>query len=102
MAGRRVPQGRAGKDVRVSELQVGGLELAVVSYPIAESELLVRLSKAEREVALLASAGCPSREIAARRGTSERTVANQLASIFKKLGLSSRAELARALSGFDS
>ncbi len=101
MAERRVPDSEkaAGGGVRVSEMRLGDLELVVVSTPIAESDVLGRLSPAEREVALLASAGCPSREIAERRGTSERTVANQLASIFKKLGMSSRTELARAVLG---
>jgi DNA-binding CsgD family transcriptional regulator len=36
-------------------------------------------------------------EIGRRRGTSGRTVANQMATIFRKLGVSSRAELARNL-----
>ena len=33
------------------------------------------------------------RAIARRRGTSERTVANQIAALFAKLGVVSRAEL---------
>jgi DNA-binding CsgD family transcriptional regulator len=85
--------------VRVSEFSLGGIEFVVASFPTANGESLQLLSAAEREVALLAAGGCPSREIASRRGTSERTVANQLASIFKKLGLTSRAELARVLTG---
>ena len=86
-------------EVRISEFSLGGLDFVVASFPAADGDCLARLSAAEREVALLASAGCPSREVAARRGTTERTVANQLASIFKKLGVSSRAELARLLAG---
>jgi DNA-binding CsgD family transcriptional regulator len=85
--------------VRVSEFTLGGIEFVVASFPAASGESLRLLSAAEREVALLAAGGCPSREIASQRGTSERTVANQLASIFKKLGVSSRAELARLLAG---
>ncbi len=42
---------------------------------------LDRLTPSEREVAELASSGLTNREIAARRSTSVRTVANQLASI---------------------
>ena len=39
-------------------------------------------------------AGLANAAIARRRGTSARTVANQVASIFRKLGVQSRAELA--------
>ncbi len=37
--------------------------------------------------------GCSNAEIARRRGRSPRTVANQVASILKKLGLHSRLEV---------
>jgi len=59
------------------------------------SELLGALSVAEREVVALALEGRSNLEIAGARGTSARTVANQLASIFRKLAVGSRAELAR-------
>jgi DNA-binding NarL/FixJ family response regulator len=52
------------------------------------------LSPAEREVATLAAAGWTNAAISVHRGTSDRTVANQMASIFRKLGVSSRQELA--------
>lgn len=52
------------------------------------------LSFAEREVALAALSGATNAEIAARRGTSPRTVANLVARAFRKLGVRSRRELA--------
>jgi DNA-binding CsgD family transcriptional regulator len=52
------------------------------------------LTSAEREVALLALAGKSNNEIAEARHCSVRTVANQLQSVFRKLGIRSRAELA--------
>jgi len=52
------------------------------------------LSDAERDVTALALAGLSNSEIGRRRGTSGRTVANQMATIFRKLGVSSRTELA--------
>ena len=55
------------------------------------------LSPAEGHVAHLAAAGHTNRGIAGLRGTAERTVANQLASIFRKLGVASRADLALIL-----
>lgn len=51
------------------------------------------LSRAERAVVMLALDGLSNQEIARARGTSLRTVANQIASIFRKLGVGSRPEL---------
>lgn len=51
------------------------------------------LGKVEHEVVELLLRGHDNRSIAAERGTSPRTVANQIANIFRKLGVRSRAEL---------
>jgi DNA-binding CsgD family transcriptional regulator len=59
----------------------------------------VPLSHREREVASLAAEGLPSKEIAARLFVSLRTVNNHLQRVYTKLGVSSRADLARALKG---
>ncbi|MBX3249302.1 MAG: helix-turn-helix transcriptional regulator [Myxococcales bacterium] len=53
----------------------------------------VGLSPGERAVALLAASGASNREIASLRGTSPRTIANQLHHVFQKLRIGSRAEL---------
>jgi DNA-binding CsgD family transcriptional regulator len=55
------------------------------------------LTRREREVAMLAAAGIPSRQIAARLGLSVRTVDNYLGRAYAKLGLTSRTELAAFL-----
>jgi DNA-binding NarL/FixJ family response regulator len=55
-----------------------------------------RLTLREREVVALAAQGAPSAEIAGSLALSTRTVENHLARIFKKLGITSRAQLARA------
>jgi DNA-binding NarL/FixJ family response regulator len=52
------------------------------------------LTRAERSVVALALEGKTNAEIARTRGRSERTIANQLACAFRKLGIGSRAELA--------
>jgi predicted ATPase/DNA-binding CsgD family transcriptional regulator len=52
------------------------------------------LSKAEQEVAILAAAGWPNSAIAVRRGTSTRTVDAQISSIFQKLMINSREDIA--------
>jgi DNA-binding NarL/FixJ family response regulator len=67
-----------------------------------ESERLVPLSRAEREVVQLMLQGESNGAIAFRRGTSVRTIANQLSAAYRKLGVGSRAELARAILPSDS
>jgi DNA-binding CsgD family transcriptional regulator len=57
----------------------------------------MRLTRAERDVARLLLEGLSNAEISARRGTSERTVANQVAYIGRKTGVSGRRALAAAL-----
>ncbi len=75
-------------------LEVRGERLVVLVLPEQEAIALPALSDAERRVAKLAVAGYSNGEIAAIRGTSVRTVANQLARVFKKTGAGSRRALA--------
>jgi len=61
---------------------------------------IVGLTQAERDVLSAIVRGDSHRQVAARRGTAKRTIANQVASIFGKLGVRSRRELvARLVSG---
>ncbi len=83
---------------RLSELVVWGERFVVASFPV---DAPAGLSPAEREVAGLAARGLSNRRIAAQRRTAERTVANQLSSIYRKLGVASRRELTAALSRGD-
>ena len=55
---------------------------------------LGHLSAAEREVATLAASGLTNAAIAEHRGTAVRTVANQMASVLRKLGAGSRRDMA--------
>jgi DNA-binding CsgD family transcriptional regulator len=61
------------------------------------AETVAPLTRRERDVAALAASGVASREIGARLYLSVRTVNNHLQSVYTKLGVSSRAELAEAL-----
>ncbi|GAA5051294.1 DNA-binding CsgD family transcriptional regulator/predicted nucleic acid-binding protein [Thermocatellispora tengchongensis] len=58
-----------------------------------------QLTRREREVALLASQGMPSKEIAAKLTVSVRTVDNHLRQVYMKLGIATRRELAARLRG---
>jgi DNA-binding CsgD family transcriptional regulator len=55
------------------------------------------LTSREREVALLVSDGLRSREVAERLGIASQTVKSHLKTIFDKLGVRNRVELARRL-----
>ncbi len=84
------------RDVRVDQLEVSGERFLVVSYDLEVGGALrleERLSASEAQVAKLVIQGLSNAEIATRRGTSVRTVANQVASILRKLGMESRNAL---------
>jgi DNA-binding CsgD family transcriptional regulator len=55
------------------------------------------LTQREREVALLVAEGLRSREVAERLGIASQTVKSHLKTIFDKLGVRNRVELARRL-----
>jgi DNA-binding CsgD family transcriptional regulator len=65
----------------------------IISIPVPGAALQGRLSPAEDEVAQLSIQGESHQGIAKIRGTSTRTVANQLASVFGKIGVRGRSEL---------
>ena len=71
----------------------GDGDLAVDDPSAAPAVAKGTFTRAEASVAALALRGLTNAEIASRRGSSPRTVANQMASIFRKLGIGSRREL---------
>jgi DNA-binding CsgD family transcriptional regulator len=68
---------------------------------ISESSVATHLSRAEQEIAWRVVNGESHKAIARARGTSMNTVANQLASLFSKLGVNRRSELTHALRASD-
>lgn len=73
---------------------IAGEQFAVLAISKAEPACLEVLTNAEREVCRLILRGHGNAEIAETRGTSANTVKNQIAALFQKLGVDSRAELA--------
>jgi len=84
-------RGKRPAELRASSVKVGDREYLLLSFPRSAT---AALTPAERHVALAALAGYSNAEIARMRGSATRTVANQIATIFRKLGVRSRAELA--------
>jgi DNA-binding CsgD family transcriptional regulator len=79
------PPGLMARRIRARES-----DLAILWFPVGAGSEMTRV---EHEIVDLLLAGKRNAEIAAERGTAERTVANQVANIFRKLGVQSRAEL---------
>jgi DNA-binding NarL/FixJ family response regulator len=81
----------APKDLACRVLRSGDTEVVLLSFTPKHR---ARLTEAERAVALAVARGLSNARIAKERQASPRTIANQVAAIMRKLGVSSRAELA--------
>ncbi|MCC6621660.1 MAG: hypothetical protein IT385_10425 [Deltaproteobacteria bacterium] len=81
---------------RVEPMRLGDVELVALvdEDDVARASVLDPLPAAEREVVRLALGGLGNAAIAQVRGVSPRTIANQLASAYRRLAVSSRRELA--------
>jgi DNA-binding CsgD family transcriptional regulator len=105
---------RLGERLRIEVTAVGkgrtqfhlwreGMAQNVVSPPpgvdgvVAAPHAADGLTQREREVALLVADGLRSREVAERLGIASQTVKSHLKTIFDKLGVRNRVELARRL-----
>ena len=71
--------------------------LLLLSVPGSGAVRIRSLPPAEREVAEAVLRGLSNAEIARQRGTSLKTVANQLARLFERFDVHSRAALVREL-----
>jgi DNA-binding CsgD family transcriptional regulator len=98
VAARRPGALDAGSDDEGS-LLLCGERFVFLSEPneVPTSSRRAGLTAAEEAVAQLAVFGLSNAEIAEARGASLSTVANQLASVYRKLGVGSRIELIAAL-----
>ena len=85
------------KGFRSARLDHEGRAILVMSYAVPDWEFPVGLTTTERAVLRAMLNGASQQEIATARGVSYRTVANQIASAYGKLGVGSRAEVAALL-----
>lgn len=94
------PRSRAQReppDARLTPFRIESEELVVVSLPLDTQTDDTRLTTSESQIVSAIRDGRSNAEIARMRGTSVRTVANQVAGLFRKLGVASRVELIAAL-----
>ncbi|HEX3851907.1 MAG TPA: helix-turn-helix transcriptional regulator [Polyangiaceae bacterium] len=104
----RLPQAALGGEarpadaeagLRVARFQLAGDDYVVLSYSHAALAAPTTLTSAEQIIFAALLNGQSNQQIAASRARSLRTVANQVAAIFQKLGVGSRAELFAKFSG---
>ncbi len=79
----------------------GGPHVFALRVALRQVPALDRLTEAERSVLLRLSRGGSNEDVARARGVSVYTLCNQVASIFEKLGVHCRAELALLLADAD-
>ena len=99
MTNRTERVGGAGEptDLRARVFHLDGGQYLVLSFPVRARRTLPALTRAEWAVATAVASGAKNYQIARDRGRSVNTIAKQVASIFRKLEVRSRLELARAL-----
>jgi DNA-binding NarL/FixJ family response regulator len=83
-------------DLHAASLRIGGETLFVLSQPVLDGRSFPDLTAAEANIVAALLSGLSNAEIARARRRSVRTIGNQVASIFRKLGVASRAELLAA------
>lgn len=86
------------EELRILRFSFRGEQFAALVENLEPQGVPCALTPAERQVACMLRSGASNRKIAQARGTSLHTVANQIASLMKKLGAGSRVELALRLS----
>lgn len=92
-----VPPLRPPDGFRSARLDYEGRTILVMSYEVPDWEFPPTLTTTEQAVLRAVLNGAGQQEIATARGVSYRTVANQVASAYGKLGVGSRAEVAALL-----
>jgi len=96
----RPPDPPTSPGLQAFRFSIGDDEFVLFELPALRPLVQRPLPRVEAEVLRLVLAGCSNAEIARARGRSPRTVANQVARLFEKMGVHSRMELvARVTSG---
>ncbi|MGH7435155.1 MAG: helix-turn-helix domain-containing protein [Polyangiaceae bacterium] len=76
---------------------LGTDEYLILTLPLPDWAVPGCLTEAERHITLAILRGATNQDMAGERKSSVRTIGNQIARIFAKLGVTSRIELAHRL-----
>ncbi len=87
------PALRAPLGLTVDTFELGEHGYALLEWPSTRRRLPGELTRCQRDIVALVLAGLDNAEIARRRRRSVRTVAHQVDSIFRRLGVGSRLQL---------
>ncbi|HEX2742445.1 MAG TPA: BTAD domain-containing putative transcriptional regulator [Rubrobacter sp.] len=88
-------EGRAMTTDQATDYAFSKEEADPTTIPVPQKPLVAdELTPREREIAILVARGLTNRQVSTRLGISERTAGNHVARILRKLGLSSRAQIA--------
>jgi DNA-binding NarL/FixJ family response regulator len=79
--------------MNVGFVELDGQQFAVIEVRTTSALPVAKLTRTEQQVLALLLTGKASIEIATARSVAERTVINQISSIYRKLEVSGRAEL---------
>ena len=84
--------------IRISGLEAPFEDHVVISVPLYRPAVFAELTRSELEVAEGILAGLTTKDLALRRKVSPRTISQQVATLHRKLGVSSRHELVALVS----
>ena len=84
-------------DIRYCEISLADETFAIVSMPACDPTVAKPLTPGERDIVVRILLGQSNQEIADARGSQLSTVSNQVYSIFDKLGVESRTQLAERI-----
>ena len=93
--GGSLPAGLRG--VHGARVEYGNEQYAIISMPAYDHDFIAKLSHAEKEVARWILMGKSDKQIAAIRACSPKTITKQINSIYEKLAVHNRAQLAQRL-----
>jgi DNA-binding NarL/FixJ family response regulator len=92
-----MPRPHAPSTLEAYSFAIDADEYVILTFPLPRepgtSDSYDALTQSERGVVELVMQGWSNSRIAAERGTSSRTIANQLSAAYRKLGVQSRRQL---------
>jgi len=83
----------SGLSTKLTQVSIAGEELLIGFFPLINNNHTKHLTQSELVVLEFLLSGLANDDIARHRNVTERTIANQVQSIYRKLGVTSRKQL---------